>query len=617
MQQHLVLGQELLQGCHLEAHRANIVAIQLQGLRAALPEHYYAHLDALIGEIQIGSKLLRDVGDQLLVHIPHVPQVVDYLNVLLPCLCKSLRDITIYYNDRTMTKEKRWRYLYYKMGAEHPGILLPARFSMYNQYLQFLLLLLARSPNFNINALDDLKDRILQLRETRNIPPPTTVTQGELIRRGDLILDWNHQSVSSAGHGHTSPSDAMQNTHWAESIFLRSPRSKGEFRKHGVRHRTSEAFGPLLRLGQFPMTQGPMSRDVKILFKRSFDNDRISVIFFLQGIDQAPFLYVRSFDNLGEPWVSRRGAHELCIRRDSSSTLTLTRWSDSERRRKRWAALRFATWEELVLFHCAFVCLKAHSLLTVMVDPEEFILNKERRLFQAQIIDDGFHHSLMVYEDRVTKGIRLHTAVWDGKLRYCPVWTAFVTPHCFSPSWLVRKSPHRVWLKDLDPFVFCQRYRPRNQRNNKAGAFELDFVNDVAATHFKEIFSPDPGPAPTITTATEEESSENATTAGGGDDAFLADQSSQLGKLAAGNIVSTQNALRSDITVVLRPESAPPRLSYLPRNTTRVCNITLLPLLPDVQNGWPRGGFWAQGFHDSGGPVRQDEPCEAAYESTA
>ncbi|RYP65135.1 hypothetical protein DL769_006414 [Monosporascus sp. CRB-8-3] len=500
MQQHLVLGQELLQGCHREAHRANIVAIQLQGLRAALPEHYYAHLDTLISEIHIGSKLLRDVGDQLLVHIPRVPQVIDYLNVLLPCLCKSLRDITTYYNDRTMTKEKRWRYLYNKMSAEHPGILLPARFSMYNQYLRFLLLLLARSPNFNINALDDLKDRILQLRETRNIPPPTTVTRGELIRRGDLILDWNHRS----------------NTHWAESIFLRSPRSKREFREHGVRHRTSEVFGPLSRLGQLPMTQGPMSRDVKILFKRSFDNDRISVMFFLQGIDQAPFIYVRSFDNLGEPWVSRRGAHELCIRRDSSSTLILNRWSNSERRRKRWAALCFATWEELVLFHCTFVCLKAHSLLTVKVNPEEFILNKERRLFQAQIIDDEFHHSLVVYEDKVTKGIRLHAAVWDGQLRHCPVWTAFVTPHCFSPGWLVRRSPHRVWLKDLDPFVFCERYRPQNQRNNKVGAFEIYFVNEEAATRFKEFFS-EPAPAPTITTATEEETSENATTGGGGD----------------------------------------------------------------------------------------------------
>jgi hypothetical protein len=34
-------------------------------------------------------------------------------------------------------------------------------------------------------------------------------------------------------------------------------------------------------------------------------------------------------------------------------------------------------------------------------------------------------HSLIVYEDTMTKGLRLHAAVWDGELRQCPVWTAF------------------------------------------------------------------------------------------------------------------------------------------------------------------------------------------------
>lgn len=41
------------------------------------------------------------------------------------------------------------------------------------------------------------------------------------------------------------------------------------------------------------------------------------------------------------------------------------------------------------------------------------------------IDDDGFKHSLIVYQDRSTRGLRLHTAVWDGELRGCPVWTAF------------------------------------------------------------------------------------------------------------------------------------------------------------------------------------------------
>lgn len=41
------------------------------------------------------------------------------------------------------------------------------------------------------------------------------------------------------------------------------------------------------------------------------------------------------------------------------------------------------------------------------------------------ILDDGFKHSLIVYEDRHTGGRRIHVAVWEGELRQCPVWTAF------------------------------------------------------------------------------------------------------------------------------------------------------------------------------------------------
>jgi hypothetical protein len=46
-------------------------------------------------------------------------------------------------------------------------------------------------------------------------------------------------------------------------------------------------------------------------------------------------------------------------------------------------------------------------------------------ILASQIIDDGFKHSLIVYEDLQSRGLRLHAAVWEGELRQCPVWTAF------------------------------------------------------------------------------------------------------------------------------------------------------------------------------------------------
>jgi hypothetical protein len=152
----------------------------------------------------------------------------------------------------------------------------------------------------------------------------------------------------------------------------------------------------------------------------------------------------------------------------------------------------------MVLLYCTFVSLKARNPLTLQIKPEEYKLHKEKRLFQALIIDDGFKHSLIVYEDNETKGIRLHADVWEGELKQCPVWTAFVTHQSASSTWLVKKSKHRIWLKDIQLYVFCQKYRQQNQRQGAAGAFELYFVSEQAAQKFREVFYPPS--TPTVST---------------------------------------------------------------------------------------------------------------------
>jgi hypothetical protein len=243
-----------------------------------------------------------------------------------------------------------------------------------------------------------------------------------------------------------------------------------------------------------------MPRNVRILVKRPFDHDRIAVMFYLESSKQTPTLFIRSLMG-SQSWVSTHGAHALCIHRESTSILQLSRWSYSQNRSKPWANLQFTTWEEMVLFYCTFVCLKARSMKTIQVNPNEFVLRKEKRLFQAQIIDDDFQHSLMVYRDKPTGGYRLHAAVWDGVLRQCPVWTAFLKPSKSPDSWIIQKSSHRIWLRDIEPYTFCDNYMPQNQRKSKTGAFELNFVNSEAATRFKETFLPTPEPT---TVATED-----------------------------------------------------------------------------------------------------------------
>ncbi len=146
-------------------------------------------------------------------------------------------------------------------------------------------------------------------------------------------------------------------------------------------------------------------------------------------------------------------------------------------------------------------------------------------MISSQIIDDGYQHVLMVFEDAITGGYRLHAAVWDGKFRACPVWTAFskkpyhpfLSNHyihnsltlCFiyqltvvrsvppnvSSSWLIRKTSRRIWLRDIQPYVFFEKYRPAHQRRGRLGAFELAFAHSEAASRFHELFASSPVPS--------------------------------------------------------------------------------------------------------------------------
>lgn len=134
----------LLQGCCREAERSDLTALRLDGLRAALPESFHGHMIVVSEEIRNGSIILRDLADRSQVHIVRVPVVIDYLSVVLPCLSKSLRDIITYIEDKTLSREIRWRKMYNKMTEEASGLPLPQRFVLYNHFLTMLKYLLTR-----------------------------------------------------------------------------------------------------------------------------------------------------------------------------------------------------------------------------------------------------------------------------------------------------------------------------------------------------------------------------------------------------------------------------------------------------------------------------------------
>ncbi|RGP70467.1 hypothetical protein FSPOR_4042 [Fusarium sporotrichioides] len=433
----MVLGDQLelhlLQGCCLEAERADLVALQLLGLHNVLPEGNHAHLMMTIEEIRASSQLLFELPEHCKVHFSRVPIVLDYLEILLPCLSRSLRDITTFYEDRTQTRENRWRKMYHSMTDEAGGLSLPQRFILYNRFLTLLRELLTRSLSFDFNTMETTRVQIMELREARNIPPPPIRLNST--SQLDSVLDDDSSTVA--------------NIHWSEKIFSLPLPSRTAL-KH---QQPSKAWGPLL-----PWDQIKMPSDAKILFMRSFNDRQITLVVYESAQDQCPYFLLRTF-HMGIPWFSLRGAHELVVERNGSC-LQFWQWSANDNCTKKWASLCFLTWEEMVLVYCCFLSFKTRDNLTVRMANEDLSLWGERKLFQARIVDDHFMHSLIVYEDVVSKGLRLHAAVWEGDLRQCPVWTAFITHQSVSPRWIKRE------------------YRQQNQRINRSGAFEIKFVSE-------------------------------------------------------------------------------------------------------------------------------------------
>lgn len=135
----------LLHACVREAERCELASFSLSGLRNALPQTYHAHMIAVSDEIQVSGRILRDIISRTQNHAARVPVLLQYLNAILPCLSRTLRDIDGYIEDRTISKEMRWRKMYHKMMEEASGIALSHRFVLYNHFLTSMYQLLTRS----------------------------------------------------------------------------------------------------------------------------------------------------------------------------------------------------------------------------------------------------------------------------------------------------------------------------------------------------------------------------------------------------------------------------------------------------------------------------------------
>ncbi|KAL9584924.1 MAG: hypothetical protein Q9212_001826 [Teloschistes hypoglaucus] len=192
-----------------------------------------------------------------------------------------------------------------------------------------------------------------------------------------------------------------------------------------------------------------------------FENGELQVRLYYRKADQRARMHCR---------VSRNGRH--------ASTLKLSHKHSSGRPSELWACLRFASYERLVLFHCAFIALRTEDLDEGRVKPlplhyfgDEHI-HGEEIIYAGVIIDDHFQHAIRVLQDRDCRGIRLQASVRRGELKGKPVWTAFITTHIESRRWMRRENSKTIYLADLQQYIFSSEY---NAQLGPAGQHELRF----------------------------------------------------------------------------------------------------------------------------------------------
>ena len=116
-------------GCWREAQRCDKVATQLWGIRD-LNHDFWDHITAVLKEVESASRLLRDLHDLFPIYRSRVPVVLYYLTVILPCLCKTLRDMMIYIDNESLPSRTQWTLMIERMG-DQGGTTLAARFVMY------------------------------------------------------------------------------------------------------------------------------------------------------------------------------------------------------------------------------------------------------------------------------------------------------------------------------------------------------------------------------------------------------------------------------------------------------------------------------------------------------
>lgn len=130
-------------GCWQEAKRADKVSELLVKIRTKLDVEFFDHITAVLREVETASRLLRDLYDLFPIYKSRVSIIMYYLNIVLPSLMRTMRDMMVYIDNDALPPKTQWTLMVERLG-EQGGMTLAARFVMYVEALIQMVRLLSR-----------------------------------------------------------------------------------------------------------------------------------------------------------------------------------------------------------------------------------------------------------------------------------------------------------------------------------------------------------------------------------------------------------------------------------------------------------------------------------------
>ncbi|KAK2733210.1 hypothetical protein FQN57_002255 [Myotisia sp. PD_48] len=272
-----------------------------------------------------------------------------------------------------------------------------------------------------------------------------------------------------------SGDDSRKVSHWSKKIF-NSGLQKTLLERTG---RLSKSYGSRM---VYPQSRLDKAYD-RLLEIDFFEDPPMSIFFYLRDNYRARILCRMPSIKHGAQ-CSTILLTDLTISREDSC-IKLHRVN---KKKDIWLRLEFDSIEYLVYFYCTFLALRSQDSAHPVNGITDNLIKGEKRVFQGEILENGFNHQLRLLKDRSTGAVRLESVIVEGDMKNVPVWTAFITAELKTPFWFKRTGTNTVSMASLNQGVFMDSdaYTPTVTAR---GAHMLRFVNDYGWFKLRPLVS--------------------------------------------------------------------------------------------------------------------------------